>query len=86
MSKYAWRDLERLSTMAASFPGLLARAAEYGDATEISRLRGKVENIAKQRRDALTVLSREVWVDAWADIALPRRLLMDDLGHIDRPV
>ena len=55
-----WNKLEQLAGMVVSLRRHLGRAIEYNDEAEIRCLRAELAFVAKQRRDALSDLNRQI--------------------------
>ena len=55
-----WNTLEQLPGIVVSLRRHLGRATEYNDQAEIRRLRAELAFVAKQRRDALSDLNRQI--------------------------
>ena len=55
-----WNKLEHLAGMVVSLRRHLSRAIEYDDEAEMCRLRAELAFVAKQRRDTLSELNRQI--------------------------
>jgi hypothetical protein len=60
MNMQTWSKLEHLAGVLMSLRAHLGRAIGYGDEAEIRRLRAELAFVAKQRREALSNLYRQI--------------------------